>query len=174
VVVAGVKGVKRLGGRALVAAPPAPAPAAPDMAERYKKVETLAGRRQHRSARARAGAGAVGTAQGTARAVHAGPRGLRRRPHQERWATTATPSRWTRVPRRSGAALAPRYVAGEPRQADGALDLVIEKIGAPAADLLEKVANDGSDLERGNAPPPRWTRSARASASIRCRWRSSS
>jgi hypothetical protein len=37
---------------------------------------------------------------------------------------------------------------GEPRQADGALDLVIEKIGAPAADLLEKVANDGSDLER--------------------------
>ncbi|HEY5447397.1 MAG TPA: hypothetical protein VIQ54_01560, partial [Polyangia bacterium] len=33
-------------------------------------------------------------------------------------------------------------------QADGALDLVIEKIGAPAADLLEKVANDGSDLER--------------------------
>ena len=37
---------------------------------------------------------------------------------------------------------------GEPRQADGALDLVIEKIGAPAADLLEKVANDGTDLER--------------------------
>jgi tetratricopeptide (TPR) repeat protein len=36
----------------------------------------------------------------------------------------------------------------EPRQADAALDLVIEKIGAPAADLLEKVANDGGDLER--------------------------
>jgi len=37
---------------------------------------------------------------------------------------------------------------GEPRQADGALDLLIEKVGAPAADLLEKVANDGSDLTR--------------------------
>ena len=37
---------------------------------------------------------------------------------------------------------------GEPRQSDGALDLLIEKIGAPAADLLEKVANDGTDLTR--------------------------
>jgi hypothetical protein len=37
---------------------------------------------------------------------------------------------------------------GEPRQTDAALDLMIEKIGAPAADLLEKVANDGNDLER--------------------------
>jgi hypothetical protein len=36
----------------------------------------------------------------------------------------------------------------EPRQTDAALDLVIEKIGAPAADLLEKIANDGNDLER--------------------------
>jgi hypothetical protein len=36
----------------------------------------------------------------------------------------------------------------EPRQADGALDLVIEKIGLPAVDLLEKVANDGADLTR--------------------------
>jgi lipopolysaccharide biosynthesis regulator YciM len=36
----------------------------------------------------------------------------------------------------------------EPRQSDGALDLLIEKIGAPAADLLEKVANDGTDLTR--------------------------
>src|SRR6185436_807823 len=37
---------------------------------------------------------------------------------------------------------------GEGKQADGALDLVIEKIGAPAADLLEKIANDGADLTR--------------------------
>jgi len=36
----------------------------------------------------------------------------------------------------------------EPKQADAALDLVIERIGAPAADLLVKVANDGSDLVR--------------------------
>src|SRR4029077_8217258 len=37
---------------------------------------------------------------------------------------------------------------GEPRQSDAALDLVIDKIGAPAVDLLEKVANDGTDLPR--------------------------
>jgi eukaryotic-like serine/threonine-protein kinase len=36
----------------------------------------------------------------------------------------------------------------EPRQAQAALDLVIERIGPPAADLLEKVANEGSDLTR--------------------------
>jgi hypothetical protein len=36
----------------------------------------------------------------------------------------------------------------EPRQADAALDLLIEKIGAPAADQLEKIANDGTDLTR--------------------------
>jgi hypothetical protein len=34
------------------------------------------------------------------------------------------------------------------RQSEGALDLVIDKIGAPAVDLLEKVANDGTDLTR--------------------------
>jgi hypothetical protein len=34
------------------------------------------------------------------------------------------------------------------RQADSALDLLIEKVGAPAADMLEKVANDGTDLTR--------------------------
>ena len=37
---------------------------------------------------------------------------------------------------------------GEPRQSQAALDLVIEKIGPPAADLLEKVANEGPDLPR--------------------------
>jgi hypothetical protein len=36
----------------------------------------------------------------------------------------------------------------EPKQADAALDLVVERIGAPAADLLAKVANEGSDLVR--------------------------
>ncbi len=36
----------------------------------------------------------------------------------------------------------------EPKEADAALDLVIEHIGAPAADLLAKVANEGSDLTR--------------------------
>jgi len=36
----------------------------------------------------------------------------------------------------------------EPRHAAAALDLVIDEIGTPAADLLEKVANEGSDLPR--------------------------
>jgi len=36
----------------------------------------------------------------------------------------------------------------EPRHAQAALDLIIDQIGAPAADLLEKVANEGSDLAR--------------------------
>jgi serine/threonine-protein kinase len=36
----------------------------------------------------------------------------------------------------------------ESRHADAALDLVIERIGAPATDLLERVANDSSDLGR--------------------------
>jgi serine/threonine-protein kinase len=37
---------------------------------------------------------------------------------------------------------------GEPRHAQAALDLIVEKIGPPAADLLEKVANEGGDLGR--------------------------
>jgi tetratricopeptide (TPR) repeat protein len=37
---------------------------------------------------------------------------------------------------------------GESRNAQAALDLIIDKIGAPAADLLEKVANEGNDLAR--------------------------
>jgi tetratricopeptide (TPR) repeat protein len=36
----------------------------------------------------------------------------------------------------------------EPKDADVALDLVIQQIGAPAADLLAKVANEGGDLPR--------------------------
>jgi hypothetical protein len=36
----------------------------------------------------------------------------------------------------------------EPRTAPAALELIVEKIGTPAADLLEKVANEGSDLAR--------------------------
>jgi hypothetical protein len=36
----------------------------------------------------------------------------------------------------------------EPKHADAALALLIERIGAPAADLLTKVANEGTDLVR--------------------------
>jgi tetratricopeptide (TPR) repeat protein len=37
---------------------------------------------------------------------------------------------------------------GEAHNADAALDLAVEKVGAPATDLLVKVANDSSDLAR--------------------------
>jgi tetratricopeptide (TPR) repeat protein len=36
----------------------------------------------------------------------------------------------------------------EGKDVDGALDLLIDKVGAPASDLLVKVANEGSDLHR--------------------------
>jgi hypothetical protein len=36
----------------------------------------------------------------------------------------------------------------EPKYADAALSLIVDHIGAPAADLLEKVANEGGDLAR--------------------------
>jgi serine/threonine-protein kinase len=36
----------------------------------------------------------------------------------------------------------------EPKHAEAALDLLIDRIGAPGADLLEKVANEGNDLPR--------------------------
>jgi tetratricopeptide (TPR) repeat protein len=36
----------------------------------------------------------------------------------------------------------------DPKEDDAALDLLIDHIGAPAADLLAKVANEGSDLPR--------------------------
>ena len=36
----------------------------------------------------------------------------------------------------------------EPRNADAALDLAVDKIGAPAAELLVKVANDSADVAR--------------------------
>ena len=54
-----------------------------------------------------------------------------------------------RVPGRPRAAGPRRRDVGRAaKQADGALDLLIDKIGAPAADLLEKVANEGTDLTR--------------------------
>ena len=37
---------------------------------------------------------------------------------------------------------------GEPRNAEAALDLAIDKVGAPAADLLVKVANESGELAR--------------------------
>ena len=149
VVVGGVKGVRRLGGRALVVAPPAPAPAAPDMAERYKKVETWLEDGNIVSAR-----------RALEQALSERPKDGRVRYMLGRVAYADDRHQEALGHYRDAIALDPGFrgdpvllshldtFLGEPRQADGALDLVIEKIGAPAADLLEKVANDGSDLER--------------------------
>ena len=68
---------------------------------------------------------------------------------RRRWCTTGRPSRSTQA---SGAIrcccpISTRCWAS-PGRPTAALDLVIEKIGAPAADLLEKAANEGTDLER--------------------------
>ena len=148
-VLGGVKGVKRLSGRALVAAPPAPAPAAPDMAERYKKVETWLEDGNIASAR-----------RALEQALSERPKDGRVRYMLGRVAYADDRHQESLGHYRDAIALDPGFrgdpvllshldtFLGEPRQADGALDLVIEKIGAPAADLLEKVANDGSDLER--------------------------
>jgi eukaryotic-like serine/threonine-protein kinase len=149
--VGGIVVVKRVGGRAaaLVAAPPKPAPPPPDMADRYKKVETWLEDGNLSSAR---------------RALE---QALSERPKDGR--VRYMLGRVAYADDRPGEALGHYREAismdagfrgdpvllshldtllGEGKQADGALDLVIEKIGAPAADLLEKVANDGVDLTR--------------------------
>jgi serine/threonine-protein kinase len=137
----------RLG--ALTSSPSKPAPAAPGLADRLKKIETLledgntAGARvaleqelseRPKEARVRYMLGRVSFAESRhaealtdyreAIALDAGFRG--------------DPVLLAHVDE----ALA------EPKHADAALDLIIERIGAPAADLLEKVANEGNDLPR--------------------------
>jgi serine/threonine-protein kinase len=146
-------GIKLYGSRhrlaALTASPAKPAPAAPALADRLKKIQTMledgntAGARvaleqelseRPKEARVRYMLGRVAFAENRhaealtdyreAIALDAGFRG--------------DPVLLAHVDQ----ALA------EPKHADAALDLIIERIGAPAADLLEKVANEGNDLPR--------------------------
>jgi tetratricopeptide (TPR) repeat protein len=135
--------------RALVTSAPKPAPATPDMAERYKKVEgwledgNLASARRAleqaledrpKDGRVRYMLGRVAYADGK---------------HQEALADYREAITLDAGFRGDPVLLSHLdTLLGEPRQADTALDLLIEKIGAPAADLLEKVANDGTDLTR--------------------------
>ena len=142
-------------------------PPPPDMADRYKKVEAWLEDGNLVVGAPRAGAGAVGAARRTGACATcwggwpspttdtpggAGP--LPRGDHARH-----------RLPRRSGAAVARRHDARRARkQADGALDLLIEKIGAPAADLLEKVANEGTDLHAAAARRGRARRHRRGQA----------
>lgn len=149
--VGAVAGLKRIRGpaAALVAAPPAPAPAPPDMADRYKKVEGWLEDGNLASAR-----------RSLEQALTERPKDGRVRYMMGRVAFADDKHQEALVHYREAIALDAGFrgdpvllshldtLLGEPRQADAALDLVIERIGKPAVDLLEKVANDGSDLER--------------------------
>ena len=161
---------------ALVAAPPKPAPAPPDMADRYKKVEgwledgNLASARRAleqalserpKDGRVRYMLGRVAFADDKHQEalVH----------YREAIALDAG------LPRRSGAAVAPRHAAGRApagRRRAGSGDREDRRArGRPAGEGRQR----GRRPRRaGSAPPPPWTRSARASASTRCRCRSSS
>jgi tetratricopeptide (TPR) repeat protein len=149
--VGGVAVIKRHGGHAaaLVASPPRPAPAPPDMADRYKKVEgwledgNLASARRalEQALEDRPKDGRVRYMLG--RVAYADDKHQEALAHYREAITLDAGFR--------GDPVLISHVdtmLGEARQADDALDLVIDKIGAPAADLLEKVANDGTDLTR--------------------------
>jgi tetratricopeptide (TPR) repeat protein len=150
-VVGGIVAVKRHGGHAaaLVASPPRPVPASPAMAERYKKVEGWLEDGNLASAR-----------RALEQALSERPKDGRVRYMLGRVAYADDRHQEALVHYREAITLDAGFrgdpvllshidtLLGEPRQADAALDLVIEKVGAPAADLLEKVANDGADLER--------------------------
>jgi len=143
--------VKRHGGSAaaLVASPPKPAPAPPDMAQRYKKVEGWLEDGNLASAR-----------RALEQALEERPKDGRVRYMMGRVAYADSKPQEALASYREAITLDAGFrgdpvllshvdaMLGEPRQADSALDLVIDKIGAPAADLLEKVANDGVDLTR--------------------------
>jgi serine/threonine-protein kinase len=142
---------KKMGGHAaaLVAAPPAPAPAPPDMADRYKKVEgwledgnvASARRALEQALTERPRDGRVRYMLG--RVAFADDRHSEALGHYREAILLDTGFR--------GDPVLLSHVdtmLGEPRASDDALDLLIEKIGAPAADLLEKVANAGTDLTR--------------------------
>ena len=135
---------------ALVAAPPRPAPPPPDLADRFKKVEGWLEEGNNAAARRALEQALDRAAQGRTRPLHARAGGLRRRPAPGgARRTTGRPSRSTPGFRGDPVLLAHvDALLAEPKEADAALDLVVDRIGAPAADLLEKVANEGSDLAR--------------------------
>jgi serine/threonine-protein kinase len=134
---------------ALIAAPTRPAPPPPDLAAQLKKVEawledgdTVAARRALESA------------------LSERPKDARVRYMLGRVAYSEDRYAEALDDYREAIALDPGFrgdpvllghveaMLSAPKDADAALDLVIQQIGAPAADLLAKVANEGSDLPR--------------------------
>ena len=151
VLVGGIVGIRHIRGpaTALVATPAAPAPAPPDMADRYKKVEGWLEDGNIASAR-----------RALEQALTERPKDGRVRYMLGRVAFADDKHQEALVHYREAITLDAGFrgdpvllshvdtLLFEPKQADGALDLIIEKIGLPAVDLLEKVANDGADLTR--------------------------
>jgi eukaryotic-like serine/threonine-protein kinase len=141
-----VRGAHR---RALVAAPALPAPPPPALADRLKKIEssleqgnTTAARlalehelsERPRDARVRYMLGRVAFAEGK----HAEALAQYREAISLDAGFRGDPVLLDHV----------ETALGESKNADAALDLVVERIGAPAAELLVKVANDSADLAR--------------------------
>jgi serine/threonine-protein kinase len=133
----------------LVATPPKPAPPPPDLADRFRKVEALLEDGNNAAAR-----------RTLEDALSEKPKDARVRYMLGRVAYADDRHEEALGHYREAIALDPGFrgdpvllahvdaMLSDPRQADIALDLVIDKIGAPAADLLEKVANEGADLSR--------------------------
>jgi serine/threonine-protein kinase len=150
-VIGTIKVAKRKGHHAvaLVAAPPRPAPPPPDLAQRLGKVEDWLEQGNNAAARRvleqamdeRPKDGRVRYMLG--RVAYADDRHAEALGHYKEAITLDAGFRGDPVLLAHLDAM-----LSEPKQADAALDLVVDRVGAPAADLLEKVANEGSDLPR--------------------------
>jgi tetratricopeptide (TPR) repeat protein len=146
----GIAVVKHRGPRsALVATPARPAPPPPDMAERFKRVEAMleegniggARRALEQALSERPKDGRVQYMLG--RVYYADDNNVEALAHYRQAIALDSGFRGDPVLlAHVGAMLV------EARDGNEALDLLIDVVGAPAADLLQKVANEGSDLER--------------------------
>jgi serine/threonine-protein kinase len=135
--------------RALVTAPAKPAPPAPALVDRLKKVEVLLEEGSTAAARA--------ALEGE---LAQRPKDARIRYMLGRVAFADSKHGEGLAHYQEAIALDPGFrgdpvllahvdtALAEPKHAEAALDLIIDQIGAPAADLLEKVANEGTDLPR--------------------------
>jgi serine/threonine-protein kinase len=147
---AAVAGVTRFGAcRRLTATPAQPAPPVPGMAERLKKVEAMLEEGNTTAARL-----------ALEHELSAHPKDARIRYMLGRVAFADNRHGDGLAQYKEAIALDAGFrgdpvllahvdtALAEPKNLDEALDLIIEDIGAPAADLLEKVANEGNDLPR--------------------------
>jgi serine/threonine protein kinase len=134
---------------ALVSTPSRPAPPPPDMAERFKKVEAWLEDGNTASAR-----------RALEQALTERPKDGRVQYMLGRVAYSDENNEEALEHYRRAIALDPGFrgdpvllahvgaMLAESREADEALDLLIDAVGAPAADLLQKAANDGNELAR--------------------------